>query len=166
MQSDFFVAYAAGFFDGEGSVDIRWRVSNAPNGKQYERFDLRIHVVQIATQPLEQMRAKWGGTIAKRKSSNCSDWVITGSAAAKFLTDVRPYLLVKADEADIAIAFAGTMRDGVVNTIGSKGVDRLCDDVREFRRKCHSDIRAVRVNKGVRPKMNAVAAPAARLAHH
>lgn len=166
MQFDWFLPYAAGFFDGEGSVDIRWRVQKATTGKSYERFELRVHVVQIATEPLEAMMARWGGSIKLRKGSNCSDWVITDSAAGRFIRDVRPFLMVKAAEADVALTFADTIRPRLVNTAGSKGVDRISDDVREARRGCLDAIRAARAAKGVKPKKNAVSAPEARLANH
>lgn len=155
---DMFVPYIAGFFDGEGTVDIRWRMAKAGNGKKYERFEVRVMLCQMVIKPLEMCRGRWGGSIQMQKVPR---WIVTGQQAAKFLRDILPFLIVKKDEAEIAVEFAATMRDGVVNTAGSKGVDPISAEIREKRRALHEKIRRVRVEKGVTPRANRVSAPLA-----
>lgn len=141
-------AYCAGFIDGEGSIDIRHRMTKV-NGKSYERFELRLSANQIDLAPLELLREIYGGSFAHRKTSNVVTWVITDVRAAKAITAMRPYLLVKADEADIALRFATTFR-GYSNTPGSKGMDRLSDEAREVRAECQRLIRLIRKEKGLK----------------
>lgn len=160
-MTDWFLIYAAGFFDGEGCVDIRWRMASSANGKKYERFDLRVHIPQLDPSPLVRLHERWGGGLSVRKASKVHQWVIANGAAGRFIADVFPYLIVKKDEAAVALEFQATMRTGVVNTVGSKGVDPISPDVRERRRYLHHRIREVRVEKGVRARPSRVMAPAA-----
>lgn len=147
--SDPFVAYAAGFFDGEGSIDIRYETRLAANGKTYERFYLRVCVVQVDRAPLDKLAAMWGGSVSKRSAGKCHTWAVTTASASAFLADVTPHLIVKRKEAELAIQFQATMRSGIKNTAGSKGVDRLSDEVRSRRFEIMHAIRHARLEKGV-----------------
>ena len=95
-------AYFAGFFDGEGNVDIRYRKTN---GGKYQRFELRVCVVQVETKPLLMLQDRWGGSLNLRRNSNVSIWVVSGKQAAQFLSDVFEHLIVKRDEAQVALDF-------------------------------------------------------------
>ena len=155
------VCYAAGFFDGEGSIDIRYECKAHKNGKRYERFYLRVCVVQIVREPLDMLVSLWGGSISRR-ANGVHTWVATTASAAAFLRDVSPYLVVKKLEAQIGIELQATMRSGVINTEGSKGVDRLSDEVRQRRFELLHQMRTLRLEKGLyaRPRAHI---PAARL---
>lgn len=157
--SDPFVHYVAGFFDGEGSIDIRFEAKVSKNGKRYERFYLRASVIQIDRRPLDLMQARWGGSVSRRKaqkSTACHTWVVTTKSAAAFLADIAPHLIVKRREAELAIEFQWTVRDGLVNTAGSKGVDRLSPEIRQRRYDLMLALRDERLNKGLfaRPRAN------------
>ena len=45
------VAWAAGFFDGEGYVTIQYGYTKSPNGKRYHRHTLRIGINHVAPEP-------------------------------------------------------------------------------------------------------------------
>jgi hypothetical protein len=91
------VAYAAGFFDGEGHVrcDI---VKGYPM--------LSLNVSQNERRPLEWLQILFGGHIhAQRgnKRSLCFVWQVNTNEAARFIEVVLPYLMVKEAEAQEAL---------------------------------------------------------------
>jgi hypothetical protein len=100
-------AYAAGFFDGEGTVFIA-----EDRGRKEARgpiYNMRVLASQVDPAPIHWLQSKWGGTVTRRPGSESRQanwvWNCFAQKAAAFLRDVRPYLKVKADEADIAIEF-------------------------------------------------------------
>jgi hypothetical protein len=90
------IAYVAGFFDGEGSVSMH-------------SDTLEVSVVQAQLGVLEALRNQLGGTIRVHRSGVVADerqngvrrqiwrWTLVGYAAAKFLREMEPYLIVKRD---------------------------------------------------------------------
>ena len=125
MATPEMIAYAAGFFDGEGTVDIRYRTTH---GGRYDRFELRIAISQLATNVLDWLVEHFGGSWHTRnKNTNVSVWVLTGPPAVDFLGLIRPYLIVKAAQADVAFEF-GAIGVNCKNTYfseGKKGFHRL-----------------------------------------
>lgn len=101
------LAYLAGFFDGEGSITIVVR-------------SLRVNIAQVNPRPLMMLRNRFGGQIAfvKRSDKNPRHrdihvLNITSYLAAEMLRQLRPYLIVKADQADLAIEYQARMHTGV-----------------------------------------------------
>jgi len=98
--------YAAGFFDGEGSINI----TKGTNGKGTEYFVLEASVSQVDPRPLEFLQEIWGGNLRAVNANNerCRPfhrWGIRSQMAENFIRDIRPYLKVKDIEADIALNF-------------------------------------------------------------
>jgi len=98
------VAWAAGFFDGEGCI---YGYEGVQNGG-YRRFTFGVTVAQVVPEPLEELRAGWGGKIRAKAAGQAhhSDqwiWSIRGSDAGWFLEDVLPHLRVKYAGARAAI---------------------------------------------------------------
>ena len=104
MATEIERAYAAGFFDGEGTVTIRTEL----------RKTCKTHVLQIAIgitdrAPLEWMSERFGGNIrgpvirASERHKPIYFWQLSAAKAGTFLEEVRPYLLLKAKQADIAL---------------------------------------------------------------
>lgn len=101
-------AYAAGFFDGEGFVTIGFMSSKART--RGVTYTMRVGVGQNDPAPLLWLRDRWGGSVRvlKRRTDAGNlpyKWDCCSRMAAAFLRDVRPYLQVKAERADIAIKF-------------------------------------------------------------
>ncbi len=99
-----FVAWAAGFFDGEGCV---YGGEGLQKGG-YRRFTFSVTVSQTRPEPLEALRRAWGGAIHTSAPRNPRHqpqwhWGIRGAAAGRFLSDILPYLRVKEDVARAAI---------------------------------------------------------------
>lgn len=102
-RDSYFFAYFAGFFDGEGSIGI-YR-----NGSTTGRT-LRVQVTQVvsddSTALLNACRERWGGSLCefnKEFRSPAWNWQVSASSAALALTDLRPWLRLKAAQADIAL---------------------------------------------------------------
>lgn len=116
-------AYAAGFFDGEGCISISYNPSNKSrkkNGKIYvnERYSLYVSLSQNDPAPIDWLVTRFGGSSRFLRGKRSYDqgfyerwnWCITTNAAINFLRTIRPFLIVKASQADIAFEFAETMR--------------------------------------------------------
>lgn len=137
-------AYAAGFFDGEGSIDVRYSVTN---GGKYERFYLRVCIGQKRPEVLHWLQKEYGGSVCLR-SNGMAYLVLTTASAGNFLKTVRPYLVVKAEEADLAIAFQATF-DRQKIAKGQHRMPALPDEVRAERYRLMNAIRDNRQAKGL-----------------
>jgi hypothetical protein len=98
------IAYAAGLLDGEGSILIERR-------GRYHLLRLKITMTNEAV--LKAMKASFGGHLfGPYKHSGIIhhlptwEWTIIGRAARDFLIEVQPLLIVKQEEAHIALDFA------------------------------------------------------------
>lgn len=99
-------AYCAAIIDGEGCVAItRSSRGNAPR--------LVVAVVNTSEALIRWMQERFGGRIneVRRKRRTRGerptwDWRLHNQAAADFLDQVRPYLVIKGDQADLAIQYA------------------------------------------------------------
>ncbi|MGV1985619.1 LAGLIDADG family homing endonuclease [Agrobacterium sp. 22-221-1] len=104
--------WAAGFFDGEGCIQIEPRKSG--HGTSYY---VNIQVTQNDRRPLDELQKRWGGNVTgacRRATDRCFRWRMSSTGAAVFLTAMLPYLLVKRERALLALE----MRD----LMGSKGI--------------------------------------------
>ena len=125
--------YAAGFFDGEGCVNCS---SNRNNSF------VRILVVNTNIDVLKAFQAVWGGDINanyRQKShwKQAYTWRLQHKSATDFLTEILPFLIVKRQQAEAAIAF-NNLRPGQGNkwTEESKlQADALFNKIRQCNKK-------------------------------
>jgi hypothetical protein len=110
------VAWAAGFFDGEGYVTIQHGYSKGPNGKKYFRHSLRIGINHVAIEPLLEMQRLFGGKINKQKLNAVSgnrkprhQWLLNCSNAAEALKRMMPYFHNKQTVAELGLELQSTM---------------------------------------------------------
>lgn len=101
-----FRSYLAGFFDGEGTILITRRY----DGNRGCRYYLSVRIANTCLEILNDCQSVWGGYIYKvkraenhHKQAYC--WYINVAKAEIFLRDMLPYLRVKREEAEIALAF-------------------------------------------------------------
>jgi hypothetical protein len=93
------LAWAAGFFDGEGSIIIY-------NREKEGRYGFRLAVGQRSRKPLEKLEKIFGGkTSAKPRTKDCYYWQISAVQAKNALILMMPFLVVKSEEAEIGIKF-------------------------------------------------------------
>lgn len=101
------VAYIAGFFDGEGSIGVYHGVKNGRS----VRFHLRTQVTQNCSgesTSLNELRGMYGGNCSvmdKTASRHAYNWQLNGHGAAHFLESILPYLRLKRDQAQFAVAW-------------------------------------------------------------
>jgi len=109
------LAYAAGFFDGEGCINItrfRWHCTETKRPGVY--YKLRVMVTNTDLPVLEWCQRLWGGAILERKVKGNRrrswSWDLYETDSARFLKDVLPYLKLKRPQADLALEYTRTNR--------------------------------------------------------
>jgi hypothetical protein len=103
--------WAAGFFDGEGSVSI---FREARGG--YVEHRVVVQLTQNDQRPLHAVRERFGGTVSRGTANpRCSRWRVDGGDAERFMRAVLPHSLVKREKLQLALA----MRD-LIGTPGRR----------------------------------------------
>ena len=102
---DLSLPYLAGFFDGEGSIGI---YTNGLGTGRTLRVQLTQTVTPQSTALLTAMRDRWGGSLCpfnRTLRRNAWNWQVSAGKGIVFLRDVRPWLLLKADQADVVLTW-------------------------------------------------------------
>lgn len=94
------VQYAAGFFDGEGSVTISLY---RPVKLTVPLPHVRLAVSNYIAEPIFLIKKRWGGSIHKAKRGDVWTINLNGEDAHRFLVDTHPYLIVKKEAAAAAL---------------------------------------------------------------
>lgn len=103
MTTHRFDVYAAGLVDGEGCITAKSTKSGTGMG-------IRV-VVGMATKAQEvlaRLHATYGGTLITQEPKNpqhakITTWTLNGSEAARFLERVSPHIILKTEQARIAM---------------------------------------------------------------
>jgi hypothetical protein len=105
------VSYAAGLIDGEGYLGIS-------HVKGADTYAIRVQVAMVTkgSSILTAMKSQWGGRITHRppeteRNAPKDVWVLDGESAFRFLVPVRPFLLLKGDQADCLIQLWESIRE-------------------------------------------------------
>lgn len=97
-------AYAAGIIDGEGCITIR-RKRNPENSRNYYNLVVKVGMTGNSS-AIDILKTNWGGQIClSGKLRRQKQWSIYCLQAEKFLRDVLPYLIVKKNQAEVALDF-------------------------------------------------------------
>ena len=137
------LAYAAGFFDGDGHI----RIQN--HSKRCRTMMLQCTVVQATEEIVQWFAETFGGTVSSRLLKYrggvrpLHTWQISSKGAERFLVEIYPYMKGKRDEADVALAFRATFRPQHVKG----GHKRMSKDVIELRQSQSNLLRAIRKEK-------------------
>lgn len=120
-------AYAAGLFDGEGCVAIRRQFRKTPAGSVCESYTLWVQISNVHPAPIARLRDQFGGSCQisrykKASQRDCYVWCMAGPLALIFLEAIRPWLVIKADQADIGIEFQRAKK--YRGKLGMAGEDR------------------------------------------
>jgi len=99
--------YAAGLFDGEGCI----RISRfAKPNSVYVRYNIDASIGMTYRSVIELFHKEFGGLLYHKPfnpnyPTNRPQWTVTfgSQAAATFIRRLRPHLIVKAEEADVAL---------------------------------------------------------------
>ena len=111
------IKYLAGFFDGEGSISIIFRqYKNGARG-----YQVLVQISNTNLSILEIFKEKFGGQIRplKKMMSQYKQawlWRIVSRQALSFLEQIIPYLIIKTNQAILAISFQKSLRPQGINT--------------------------------------------------
>ena len=114
-------AWAAGFFEGEGSIGIRFRRIRVGRKVDVPEYSLtcQLNQVRTAAEAVEELRALYGGSLMRvlKKNPNAREqvqWTIVSRQAAVFLTAIRPYVRSRnvLEKIAVALDFQAHKRQG------------------------------------------------------
>jgi hypothetical protein len=142
MNDQIFLAWAAGFFDGEGCV----MVSPRNNGKFHSLF---TSVTQQEPAALHLFKQRFGGNVTPDKTATsnsyerkrgpvlCWRWKASSKEAYAFLKAIEPYCVVKAEQVRVALEYP---------SVGVKFVSRnpIPEEVRVKREQVMKSLQAIR----------------------
>lgn len=142
MDDKLFLAWAAGFFDGEGCVLVSERL----NKTVYQLFTT---VTQQEPTALHLLKQRFGGNVTPDKTATSDSytrkrgailvwrWKATSAEAYAFLQSIQPYVVVKAEQVRAALEFP----DVGVHFCKSRPMP---EDVRTARRAVMHTLRNIR----------------------
>jgi hypothetical protein len=144
-----FLAWAAGFFDGEGSVFVE--VARHRNARHGVRNSLHASVTQTSLPCLNLLKEHFGGSIVtitptRRHNMNnsvCYIWRVLNDDALPFLEAIAPYVVVKKEQVELAVQYPFTSADG--RKYGGKH-NPLPDEVHNQRMEIGRKLRAIRAS--------------------
>jgi hypothetical protein len=121
MSRETDLAWAAGFIDGEGCINIAHKSTISRYGKKYNYYSLAVMVGQITPEPLLKLKEMFGGhirgPIIKENRRPSFMWSISSRNSADMLQKLLPYLIVKKSEALNALEF-----QKLTGRVGVKGL--------------------------------------------
>lgn len=123
------IAYLAGFFDGEGCIEIQKWVSKDLILNPY--YTLRISATQVNPEPLYKLQETFKGVVHCRDARPLKNqrtvykWRCKSVQAAHALQCMLPYLIVKSDEAKLALEFQNPINSKRTGWHGKLTVEEL-----------------------------------------
>lgn len=146
------LAYMAGFFDGEGCINIcAYKHKHIKNNQIAYKMSIKASQVDVA--PLLMFHKFFGGGTPTKfyqtgqKSGIVREqhlWGIGCNAALHCLEALVPYLIVKKEEAEIAIRFQRGM------ILHSHTDSKTIKQVSIFRKACFEGVKNIKRNRGLK----------------
>ena len=101
MNKNLILAYTAGFFDGEGSINLLKR-----NRKHWNpEYVLMVAMGQKDGKTLDWIVDNFGGNVYLVKRDGSYYWAVSNKKAYVFLKKLIPYLQYKKPQAELAMKF-------------------------------------------------------------
>ena len=102
--------YFAGLIDGEGTITITFTQYDRKGYGRGSKHSVLVHVGMTDERPIYALQRQFGGTVKKwiKKNPKWSDiyiWRVYSAEARECLKRIRPYLMVKQEQADICLEF-------------------------------------------------------------
>jgi len=145
------LSYIAGFVDGEGCITIIKHNTHSKAGGKSPHYQSAVAIAMTDPRVLEIIQKNFGGSLRKRDKSaswkkkhwkQVYHWSIVAQQAIPFIKAIRPYLILKAEEADIAIELQQHIIDRRKDMYGGKrGRNPLSDEVLAHRESLRQKIR-------------------------
>lgn len=144
------LAYAAGLFDGEGTVGIdEFHIPAGPNRpKAYNRQQLKLAIGMSHYPTIRALYDQFGGTLSRDAGANNRNpnhairytWTHWSSGASDFLISIYPFLITKKEQAKLAIRFQKHIRQCDSIFRKHKGNPPNIEKIKAFRRKLISEL--------------------------
>ena len=144
------LAYIAGFFDGEGSVTIQRQKYRSKNRSGVQLF-LYIKISNTDKSILETMRAFFGAGhvcsngLPKKNQRKSWQWQASASSALLVLKKLRPSIILKARQFDLAVQFQGRL-----NSYKHRSIRIVSPEELDYRKRIKSQI--TDLNRGLEKK--------------
>ncbi len=128
------LAWAAGFFDGEGSICLMRRVLR---GRVTDVFTLAIVVVNTCLSALARLKETFAlGAIHSRKAhegrQQVYEWHLSAQSAERLLLSIKPYVVVKRRQVDLALEYRALRREGPSLKMSAEAFARACQIAAEI----------------------------------
>lgn len=94
-------SYMAGFFDGEGYIGILKRQRKTYNPEYF----IQISIGQKDGHIMDWVMENFGGHLHNVKRDGSYYWIVSNKDAYKFLKKIKPYLIYKKPQAELALEF-------------------------------------------------------------
>ena len=124
-------SYLAGILDGEGGININY------SGPTRDCYRMRVYVVNTDLRLIKWLKSKFGGYIYRRKTKEGYktkwEWYHYDDKSTELLKECMPYLIVKKEQAELAIAF----RDTVNNE------HKLSEETKSLRKSFHTQMKSL-----------------------
>jgi|ERR1700733_5483087 len=137
-------SYAAGIFDGEGSVDIY--LASTSKASKSPSFMLRVIISQKDGRIMNWLQHHFGGHVRRedRNESYIYRWDIRSKAALKFLEKIHPFVIIKKEQVDLALAFEWKKGLYLNTQKGSQGFNKLSDKEIEWRHQVRETLKKMK----------------------
>jgi hypothetical protein len=143
-----FLAWAAGFFDGEGCVMVE--MSKEKACLHGYRTSLHTTVTQTSLPCLQLFLERFGGSISTSENRTPNGrrwavqhrWVARNETALEFLQAIEPYVVVKKEQVQAALKYPMRSPDGRKYGNSSNPIPDQVMQARMALRKMLQDIRA------------------------
>jgi len=100
--------WLAGFFDGEGSIGLKYNNHYRKDGTRI--LYLYASITQNNKKLLLALKRRFNGAVSKHSGSKCFAWQVSCNQADKFLRYIYPYLKLKKKVADLAFKHRALLR--------------------------------------------------------
>jgi len=102
------IAYLAGIIDGEGTITIA--KAKIRKGRKSHLYSLRMSVGNSEKRLIDWLQENFGGSVhilrrKRGKKRPAWQWVLGSQDTYNLLKELRHYLVIKREQADIGIAF-------------------------------------------------------------
>ncbi len=105
------LSYLAGFFDGEGSINLLTRKRNKWNTE----YQITVAIGQKDGATLDWIKDNFGGNVYLVKRDGSFFWACSNRQAKLFLEKLLPYLRYKKPQAELALTYFEYVRTNPIS---------------------------------------------------
>ena len=149
-------AWSAGVIDGEGCITILFHPARVRYRTLSDRYQLVLKVTMCCQKTVSHLYELFGvgstsSHIPKKgvRESISFSWTCNVRQAEYVLGIIRPYLITKADEADVALEF---LTLPLAKRGGRKGSKQIPSELQAARKSCFLRIRALKTRSRFKGK--------------